>query len=131
MDIYIYIYIWLYGSCQPTNPPPRGLGSSRRGLFFGKKHAPGSLEHVCCHLLAILGPPGKFFKIWSICSNDYASKTRIKIMCKKTCCIAPHLFSQPYLLCNSWKSRTLARMELIKYQVKKYPRSIGITKCHV
>jgi len=31
----------------------------------------------------ILRSPGKMFIIWPICSNDYASKTRIEILCKK------------------------------------------------
>jgi len=55
-----------------------------------------------------------FFKIWSICSNDYASKTRIKILCKKTCCIAPHVLGQLNFLGNSWDDRTLARMSTWK-----------------
>ena len=32
------------------------------------------------------------FTIWPISSHDYASKTRIEILCKKTCPTAPHFF---------------------------------------
>ena len=87
-----------------------------QALFFSKNTP---LEFWSMYLmdfvifLAILGSPGEIFKIWIIWSNDYASKTRIKILCKKTCWIAPHLFSQPDLLCNSWKYRTLARMSTL------------------
>ena len=37
-------------------------------------------------------PHGKMFIMWLICSNDYAGKTCIEILCKKTCCIAPDIF---------------------------------------
>jgi len=60
-----------------------------------KKHTPGILEHVFCvfcDFWAILMSPGKMFILWPICSNDYASKTRIEILCKKTCCVAHNLF---------------------------------------
>ena len=60
--------------------------------------------------------PGKIFIIWPICANDYASKTRIKILCKKMCCIAAHLFLslisfeilgmiEPWLKCQPEESR--------------------------
>ena len=55
------------------------------------------------------------FQIWPIWSNDYASKTRIEIMCKKTCCTAPHILSEPDFLGNSWKYRTLARMSTWRF----------------
>ena len=65
-------------------------------VFSPRKHAPGFLVHVCyglCHYLVIVGFPGNNkFKIWSVCSNDHASETRIEIMCKKTYCIAQHVF---------------------------------------
>ena len=72
-----------------------------QALFSWKKHTPDFLstyfvDFVIC--VAILESPGKVYKIWPLCSNDYASKTRIEIVCKKTCCIAPHLFSKPHLL---------------------------------
>ena len=78
-----------------------------------KNYAPGFVEHVYCQFSRfslISAPPGLFFKKWAIWSNDYASKTRIEILCKKTCCIAPKHFPKSDFLSNSWKSRTLARM---------------------
>jgi len=42
--------------------------------------------------------PWYFFKMLSLCSNVYASKTRIKILWKKTCCIAPMFFLSPMSL---------------------------------
>jgi len=53
------------------------------------------LEHVfcgCCDFKTILRSPGQIFTIWPICSNDYASKTHIEILCKQMCCMAPHVF---------------------------------------
>jgi len=82
-------------------------------VFFFKKHAPGRLEHVshgCVQCSSILGTQHKNIKIWSICSNDYASKTRIETLCKKMCCVAPHRFSQLHFLDDAWDDRTLARM---------------------
>ena len=93
--------------------PVRLCRSCRRHFFFLEKHTPEFYEHVLCgfcDVLAILESPGKVFKIWPLCSNDYASKTCIEILCKKTCCIAPHLFPKPHLLANSRKYRTLTIM---------------------
>ena len=59
-----------------------------------KKARPWILEHVFCWVCdfkVILRSPGKMFIMGPICSNDNASKTRIEILCKKTCCIA-HVF---------------------------------------
>jgi len=42
--------------------------------------------------ITILRLPGKMFIKWPICSNDYASKMRIDIMCRKTRCVAHNLF---------------------------------------
>jgi hypothetical protein len=94
----------------PTTPWSMCLPQA---LFFLKKHAPVFLEHVfcgLCHCLVISGSPGQIFQIWPICSNDYASKTRIEILCKKTCSTAPHLFPKSHLLSNSFGYRTFARM---------------------
>ena len=69
-----------------------------------EKTCPWMLEDVFCGFCdfkAILRPPGKMFIISPICSNDYAGKTRIAILCKKTCCIAPHFFSKLDFLGNS------------------------------
>ena len=58
-----------------------------------KKHA---LDFMSMYFMCFVifkrfqGPLVKNIQIWPICSNDYASKTRIGILCKKTCCIAPH-----------------------------------------
>jgi hypothetical protein len=41
--------------------------------------------------------PPDFFNRLSVCSNDYAGKTRIEMLCKETCCIAPHLFPNLHL----------------------------------
>ena len=71
-------------------------------------------EHVCCgccRCLAIFESRCKIIKCLSICSNDYASESRINILCKQMCCIAPHVFfvfSQLTFLGNSWDERTLA-----------------------
>ena len=98
-------------------PPPRGLCAClRRFGDLRKKHVPGILEHAFCEFCGfcdfwvILRSPGKIFIIWPIWSNDYASKTRIEILCKKMCFVAHSLFSKPHFLCNSWKTRTVARM---------------------
>ena len=54
-----------------------------------KNHVPGILEHAFCEFCGfcdfwvILRSRGKIFIIWPIWSNDYASKTRIEILCKK------------------------------------------------
>ena len=83
------------------------------GAFFMEKTHPGFYEHVLCGLcdvFVVLESPGEVFKILPPCSNDYASKTRIEILCKKTCCIAPHLFPKPHLLGDSRKYRTLTRI---------------------
>jgi len=118
-------------------PPPRGLQSCHR-RFFLKKHAPGFPEHAFCDVLYFFsdfrGGPGKIFKIWSVCSNDYASKTRIEILCKKTCYLAPIFFLS--LICYAIPANIEPRPErqpeqLIKHHVNTYPRSIGLMKCHV
>ena len=81
-----------------------------------KKHAPGILEHafceICgfCNFWVMLRSPSKNFIIWPIWSNDNASKTRIELLCKKTCSTAPHLFSKLDFFWNSWSDRTLAKM---------------------
>jgi len=50
------------------------------------------------------------FIIWTICSNDYASKTRIEILCKKAVPMPHDVFSEADFFGNSRDDGTLARM---------------------
>jgi len=96
------------------------------GVFFPESNKHPWIFGTCisCSLSSSLWPPGIFVKIWSIHSNDYASKTRIKIMCDKSCWIAPYVFvAQSDFLGNSWDDRTLARMptwRIIKNPVESH-----------
>ena len=53
------------------------------------------------------GPLVKKIKILIICSNDYASKTRIEILYKKMWFNAPNHFPKSEFKSNSWILRTL------------------------
>ena len=78
------ISLWHGFRVPPTTPWSMCLPAALRRPQ--KKHAPGFLEHAFCGFCdfwVILRSPGKIFIIWPICSNDYASKTRIEILCKK------------------------------------------------
>ena len=55
-------------------------------------------------------PSSLFSKKLAICSNDYASKARITILCTKTCCIAWDVFPKSNLWCNVQNYGSLARM---------------------
>ena len=81
----------------PTTPWSMCLPQA---FFFLKQYTPGCYEHAF-HIFyifkAISGSPGKQIQIWPICSNDDASKTIIEILCKKTCCTAPHLLPKSHL----------------------------------
>ena len=103
MDIGACI-LWIYSLFIDLRVPskhPVVYELAAGALFFHKKHAPGFWKCILWMLSfsAILGSPGKMFKIWSICSNDYASKTRIEILCVLDC--SPFL-SQSDFLGNSW-----------------------------
>ena len=107
-------------------------------LFFLKQYTLGFDDHVfyiCCDFLSISGPPGNCFQRLPICSNDYASKTLIKILCKKTCCTAPHLFLsliyrvvpaniEPSPECQPGNqiNKYQRSVRFIKYHVNKHPR---------
>ena len=87
--------------------PESGRTAGRAGgravglLLFWEKHVPGFLEHVFCGFCdfwAISRSPGKKIKIWPILSNDYARKTRIEIISKKTCYNAPYIFFKVWFL---------------------------------
>ena len=58
-------------------------------------------------------------KIWSICSNDYASKTRIEILCKKPVPMPQDVFSQADFFGNSWDDRTLAKMSTSRIEATR------------
>ena len=83
-------------------------------LWLPEKNVPDCWSTYIVNFVYCYGfvPPRTFFffKKWAIWSNDYASKTRIKILCKKTCCIAPKHFPKSGFLSNPWKYRTLTRM---------------------
>jgi hypothetical protein len=86
-------------------------------LRFGplRKTRPGVSKHVVCafHLFKLIsGPPG-IFKKWIIWPKDYASKARIRILCKWVCCVAPCYSSKTDFLSNSWKYRTLGRLSIL------------------
>ena len=82
-----------------------------RRRFFSLKKLPwefGACILWMCSMFIDFRAPAQKIDIWSICSNDYASKTRIEILRKNMCWIAPHRFSQLHFLGNSWDDRTLA-----------------------
>jgi len=113
--MHIYIYTLTHTS------PLHLCRSCHRRLFFPEKNTHLDFWNMYSCMLWILWFFSDFrvrrylFKLWSICSNDYASKMRIEIMCKKMCCIAPQFFSQPDFLGNSSDDRTLARMSAWKF----------------
>jgi hypothetical protein len=82
-----------------------------QALFFSSKNTPLDFWNMYFVDFVISerfqGPLVKKLKRWIICSNDYASKTRIEILYKKTCCIAPNHFSKSDFSSNSWILRTL------------------------
>jgi len=91
------ISLWHGFRVPPTTPWSMCLPAALRRPQ--KRHVPGFLEHAfceCCgfcYFWEILRSPGKIFIIWPICSNDYASKTRIKILCKKPVPMPQDVFS--------------------------------------
>ena len=94
---------WPESGRNPAGIRPDGRAGGRAVglLFFWEKHVPGFLEHVFCGFCdfwAISRSPGKKIKIWPIWSNDYARKTRIEILCKKTCYNAPYHFFKVWFL---------------------------------
>jgi hypothetical protein len=64
-------------------------------------------------ILAMLPPGQQDIKRLSVCTNDYASKMRIDILCKQTCCTAPYHASKIDLLGDSRNYGTLARMSTL------------------
>ena len=149
MDIYghIWTYTDIYKHFLPVSRSPWGGNSPRGGnspelcdwwwpasggSAPSEKTRPGFFEDVSCEFSRfwwIWGPPGIFFKKWTICPNDYASQTRTEILCKKTCCNAGGVQSKSNLLSNSGDSWTLARMST--WTINKYSRSIGLIKVHI
>ena len=118
--ISVYLYTYMYIMCiytyMNTYQPFAAVSQLPAALFVSEKSCPWifwSFEHVychCCRFSLIWASPDLFFKKWAIWSNDYASKTRIEILCKKMCCIARDVFPKSDFLSNSWKYGTLARM---------------------
>ena len=94
--IYIYIYIYIYiHTCMNTYQPFAAVSQLPAALRpFSKNDAPGFLNTHIVNLVMFhqFEGPCFFVKKWAICSNDYASKTRTEILCKKTCYIAPYHF---------------------------------------
>ena len=104
--------MWLWRARLPPQTTPWSV-CLPQAFFFPKNDAPGIFEHVYCHFSQfswIVEPPLFFFEKWAIWSNDYASKTRIEILCTNTCCVAGDVQSKSDFLDHSWKYRTLARM---------------------
>ena len=114
----------------PTTPRSMRLPQA---FFFLNKYTPGSYEHVFytfCDFSAISGSAGESFQIWLICSNDYASKTLIEILCKKTCCTAPICYL--CLICRVIPANLEPSPEYQpENRINKYARSIGFIKYHV
>ena len=109
---YIYAYMWPYGSCQPTKPRSHGLGSSRRVYLFGKRRAPGFLEHVSygvCQFVSILGSPGKQ-KYGPSAQMTTPARTAPNFCAKRRAVPQLPFFTQPDFFGNSWKYRNFARM---------------------
>ena len=123
----------ILGSPSPLCMYPSCL---RRFGDLRKKHALDFMSMYVIHVVifnGFQGPLAFFLQIWPICSNDYASKTRIGILCKKTCSTAPHLFPKSHLLNNSCGYRTFARMstwaiELINIHAQSNSYNITLIK---
>ena len=93
--------------------PLRLCRSCRRCFFFSWENTPldcWSMHFVDVVHFSDFSVPWLNFENVVPLLNDYASKTRIEILCKKTCSTAPHLFSKSHLLSNSCEYRTFARM---------------------
>ena len=94
MALHAYIG-YMDPASQPTNHPV--VYAHPAGASFFSKRAPldvWSMYLVDVVIFIDFRLPWQLnIKIWSICSNDYASKNRIGILCKKMCFAAPHLFS--------------------------------------
>ena len=109
--------VYLQGVCIPVGcdygvsaPARRGPCACRR-LLFSSENTPLDFWNMYVVDFVISerfqGPLVNKIKIWIICSNDYARKTRIEILYKKTCCIAPNHFPKSDFSSNSWILRTL------------------------
>ena len=125
--IYIYIYIYIYRERERERETEREIDirehipalcscvAAAWGASFSRKKTktPLDVEHIyyqCCWFSLIWVPLIFFPEKMAVWSNDYASKTRIEILCKTACCIAPNHFPMSDLLGNAWKYRTLAGM---------------------
>ena len=95
-----------------------------------------TLDFMSIHFIHVViftrfqGPLVTKIQIWPICSNDYASKTLIEILCKKTWCTAPICFLS--LICRVIPANIEPSPECQPgSQINKYPRSIGLIQYHV
>ena len=136
----IYGHIWTYtdmfnrfqGHPEVVIPPelcdwwwPASGGSAP-----SEKTRPGFFEHVYCQFSRcslIWGPPGKIFQIWPIWSNDYASKTRIEILCTMACYKTVNHFFKVWLFKQFLDVANLCLNVNLSNQINKYSRSIGLT----
>jgi len=81
-----------------------------------EKTCPWNLEHAFCDfvwtllVLSDFRAPGQIFIIWLICTNDYASKACIEILCKKAAPLPQDVFSEADLFGNTLDDGTIARM---------------------
>ena len=103
------------------------------GSAPSEKTRPGFFEHVSCEFSRcswIWGLPFFFFWKWTIWSNDYASKTRIEILCTMACYKTANHFPKSEFSSNSWILRTLVWMSTWRIEEWRRRRRRRANKCH-
>jgi hypothetical protein len=126
--ISLYLYTYMHIMCiyiyMNTYQPFAAASQLPAALFVSEISWPWICWTRILSMLSIfidLSLPLFFFKQLAIWSNDYASKTRIEILCKRTCSIARDVFPKSGFSNNSGILWTLVWTSTWMTKVHKIP----------